>query len=176
MKKVPKIGFRNIWSRIFVCKHYTLSCYAFIIRQHVNPMFDKRLAWIGTWRFVTIQCCFDFLNHQTKWQGVPMPTPGEREGVSGFCLRTEQGNKLPFDNISPEDKWRGRIPLRLSKAVAFWQYQSMWQRVIWTSQICCSECQGSTRTKPLVSTKMQVIDTAFGLRTHAIKNYAVMLR
>jgi len=24
--------------------------------------------------------------------------------VSGFRLRIEQGNKLPFDNINPEDK------------------------------------------------------------------------
>jgi len=38
--------------------------------------------------------------------------------VSGFRLRIEQGNKLPFDNISPEDKWRGRIPLGLSKATS----------------------------------------------------------
>jgi len=29
----------------------------------------------------------------------------------------------------------------------------MWQWVIWTSQICGSECQGFTRTKPLVLTK-----------------------
>jgi len=99
-----------------------------------------------------------------------MPVPGKREGVSGFCLRIEQGNKLPFDNINPEEKWRGRIPLRLSRAMALWQYQSMWQRVIWTSQICCSECQGFTRTKPLVLTKKQVIDTTFSLRTHAIKD------
>jgi len=48
-----------------------------------------------------------------------MPVPDKREGVSGFRLRTEQGNKLPFDNISSEDKWRDRIPLRLSKAMAF---------------------------------------------------------
>jgi len=47
-----------------------------------------------------------------------MPVPGKREGVSGFCLRIEQGNKLPFDNINPEEKWRGRIPLRLSRAMA----------------------------------------------------------
>jgi len=37
--------------------------------------------------------------------------------VSVFRLRTEQGNELPFDNINPEDKWRGRIPLGLSKAI-----------------------------------------------------------
>jgi len=37
--------------------------------------------------------------------------------VSGFRLRIEQGNELPFDNINPEDKWRGRIPLGLSKAI-----------------------------------------------------------
>jgi len=36
--------------------------------------------------------------------------------VSVFRLRTEQGKELPFDNINPEDKWRGRIPLGLSKA------------------------------------------------------------
>jgi len=48
-----------------------------------------------------------------------MPMPGKRERVSGFRLKIEQGNKLPFDNIYPEDKWRGRIPLRLSKAIAF---------------------------------------------------------
>jgi len=40
-----------------------------------------------------------------------------RESV--FRLRIEQGNKLPFDNINPED-WRcGRIPLGLNKASAF---------------------------------------------------------
>jgi len=48
-----------------------------------------------------------------------MPMPGKREGVSACRLRIGQGNKLPFDNINPEDKWRGRIPLRLSKAMAF---------------------------------------------------------
>jgi len=105
-----------------------------------------------------------------------MPMPGKREGVSACRLRIGQGNKLPFDNINPEDKWRGRIPLRLSKAMAFWQDQSMWQQVIWTSQICGSECQGFTRTKPLVLTKKQVIDTAFSLRTRAIENCAVKIR
>jgi len=34
---------------------------------------------------------------------------------------------MPFDNINPEDLRRGRIPLGLNKASAFWQYQSMWQ-------------------------------------------------
>jgi len=47
-----------------------------------------------------------------------MPMPGKREVVSGFRLRIEQGNKLPFDNINPEDKWRGRTPLRPNKAMA----------------------------------------------------------
>jgi len=89
--------------------------------------------------------------------------------VSGFRLGIEQGNKLPFDNINPEDKWRDRIPLGLNKAMAFRQYQSRWQQVIWTSQICGSECQGFTRTMPLVLTKMQVIDVAFSLRTQAIQ-------
>jgi len=46
---------------------------------------------------------------------------------SVFRLRIEQGNKLPFDNINPEEWRRGRIPLGLSKASAFWQYQSMWR-------------------------------------------------
>jgi len=48
----------------------------------------------------------------------------------------------------------------------------MWQRVIWTSQICGFECRGSTRTKPLVLTKIQVIDIAFSLRTQAVKGPA----
>jgi len=39
--------------------------------------------------------------------------------MAGIRLRIEQGNKLPFDNINPEDWWRGRIPLGLSKASAF---------------------------------------------------------
>jgi len=30
-----------------------------------------------------------------------MPMPGQRERVSSFRLRIEQGNKLPFDNINP---------------------------------------------------------------------------
>ena len=46
---------------------------------------------------------------------------------SVFRLRIEQGNKLPFDNINPEDWRHVRIPLGLNKASAFWQYQSMWQ-------------------------------------------------
>jgi len=37
--------------------------------------------------------------------------------VSGFRLRIQQGNELPFDNINPVDKWSGRIPLGLSKAI-----------------------------------------------------------
>ena len=47
--------------------------------------------------------------------------------VTGIRLRIEQGNKLPFDNINPEEQRRGRIPLGLSKVSAFWQYQSMWR-------------------------------------------------
>ena len=38
---------------------------------------------------------------------------------SVFRLRIEQGNKLPFDDINPEDWRRGRIPLGLNKASAF---------------------------------------------------------
>jgi len=71
--------------------------------------------------------------------------------------------------FSPSDWARQKI--------AFWQYQSrgpvawqnstkteqgygpltMWQRVIWTSQTCGSECQGFTRTKPLVLTKNRLL-------------------
>jgi len=45
----------------------------------------------------------------------------------------------------------------------------MWQRVVWTSQICGSECHGFTRTKPLVLTKIQVIDIVFSQRTQSTK-------
>jgi len=47
----------------------------------------------------------------------------------------------------------------------------MWQRVIWTIQICGSVCHRFTRTKPLVLTKMQVIDIAFILRTQVATKY-----
>jgi len=45
----------------------------------------------------------------------------------------------------------------------------MWQRVIWTSQICGPVFYSFTRTKPLVLTKIQVIDIAFSLRTQAVE-------
>jgi len=45
----------------------------------------------------------------------------------------------------------------------------MWQRVLWTSQICGPVCHNFTRTKPLVLTKIQVIDIAFSLRTQVVE-------
>jgi len=48
-----------------------------------------------------------------------MPTPISRDRVTGIRLKIEQGNKLPFDSINPEDWRRGRSPLGLNKASAF---------------------------------------------------------